>query len=77
MIAELEDLEKLAASEIFYPWRINAKEVLITQKEDEFIIPVADGTRTHSKAVTNRKERRFQWRTSRQTGRVSTNRIYR
>ena len=77
MIAELEDLEKLAASEIFYPWRINAKEVLITQKEDEFINPVADGTRTHSEAVTNRKERRFQWRTSRRTGRVSTNRIYR
>ena len=61
----------------FCPWRINAKEVLITQKEDEFIIPVADGTRTHSKAVTNCKERRFQWRTSRRTGRVSTNRIYR
>ena len=24
--------------------RINAKEVLITQKDDEFIFPVADGT---------------------------------
>ena len=67
MRAELEDLEKLDASEIFYPRRINAKEVLITQKEYEFIFPVADGTRTHSKAGTNRKERRFQWRTSRRT----------
>ena len=48
--------------------RINAKEVLITQKEDEFIIPVADGTRTHTKARTTRKERRFQWRSSKWTG---------
>ena len=34
---------KLNASEI-YPRRINAKEVLIRQKDDEFIFPVADGT---------------------------------
>ena len=61
MIADLEDLEKFDASEIFYPRRINAEEVLITQKEYEFIFPVADGTRTHSRAGTNRKERRFQW----------------
>ena len=41
LIAELEDLEGLDASEI-YPRRINAKEVLISQK-NEFIFPVADG----------------------------------
>ena len=43
LIADLEDLEKLDASEI-YPRRINAKEEDLTQKEDEFIFPVADGT---------------------------------
>ena len=43
LIADLEDLEKFDASEI-YPRRINAKEVLISQKDDEFIFPVADGT---------------------------------
>ena len=35
LIADLEDLEKLDASET-HPRRINAKEVLITQKGDEF-----------------------------------------
>ena len=43
LIADLEDLEKLDASNI-YPLRINAKEVLIRQKDDEFIFPIADGT---------------------------------
>ena len=41
MIADLEDLEKLGASEI-YLRRINAKEILIKQKDDEFIFPIAD-----------------------------------
>ena len=36
-------MENLDASEI-YPRRINAKEVLISQKGNEFIFPVADGT---------------------------------
>ena len=43
LIADLEELEKLDASEI-YPRRINAKEELISQKGEEFIFPVADGT---------------------------------
>ena len=43
MIADLEDFEKLEASEI-YPRRTYAKEVLIRQKDDEFKFPVADGT---------------------------------
>ena len=43
LIADLEELEKLDASEI-YPRRINAKEVLISQKGDEFRFPFADGT---------------------------------
>ena len=43
MTADLEELEILDASGS-YPRRINAKEVLITQKEDEFIFPIADGT---------------------------------
>ena len=43
LIADLEDLGKMDASEI-YLRRINAKEVLTTQKEDDFIFPFADGT---------------------------------
>ena len=43
LIADLEDFEKLDASEI-YPRRINAKEILIRQKDDEFTFSVADGT---------------------------------
>ena len=55
------------ASEI-YPRRIDAKEVLISQKDEEFIFPNADDTaklfvgkrlripRTHTKAGTNRKK---------------------
>ena len=43
LIADLLELQKLAASEI-YSRRINAKEVLISQKGEEFIFPVADGT---------------------------------
>ena len=43
LIADMEVLEKLDASGI-YPRRINAKEVLITQKGDEFKFPVADGS---------------------------------
>ena len=43
LIADLEDLEKLDASDI-YPQRINAKEVLIRQKDDELIFPIADCT---------------------------------
>ena len=43
MIADLEDSEKLDASEI-YPRRTNANEALITQKGDDIIYPVADGT---------------------------------
>ena len=42
-IAEIEDLEKLDASET-YPRRLNAKEVLITQKDREFMFLVADGS---------------------------------
>ena len=44
LIADLKkDLEKLDASEI-NPRRISAKDILITQKGDQFIFPVADGT---------------------------------
>ena len=43
LVADIEELEKMDASEI-YPRRINAKEVLISQKGDEIIFPVADGT---------------------------------
>ena len=36
-------MEKFDASEI-YPRRLNAKEVLITPKDGDFVFPVADGS---------------------------------
>ena len=39
----MEELSKLDGSD-FYPRRIDAKEVLIRQKDDEFIVSFADGT---------------------------------
>ena len=66
MIADIEELEKLDASD-FYPRRVNAKEVLIRQKGDEVIFPIAGWysktarkrlriPRTHSRAGIYRKE---------------------
>ena len=43
MKADLENLEMFDASDI-YPRRIKAKEVLISQKDDEFVFPFASGT---------------------------------
>ena len=83
LVADLEDLETLDASDI-YPRRIKANEVLISQEDDEFIFPIADGTAKLSKrdydfrAPTLRREQlvrsewRSQWRNSRRIGRVST-----
>ena len=82
LIADLEELEKMNASDI-YPRRINAKEVLIRQKRRWIQIPdciwyskiVRKRLRipnTHSKAVTDLKEWRSQWRKSWRIGRVST-----
>ena len=47
LTAEIEELEKLDASET-YPRRLNAKEVLITQIDGEFVFLVADGSATLS-----------------------------
>ena len=41
--ADVVDLEKLDASSI-YRQRINAKEVFISQKDDEVVFPFTDGT---------------------------------
>ena len=43
LIADIEELENLDASEM-YPRRLNAKEVLITHKDGEFVFLVADGS---------------------------------
>ena len=67
LTAEVEELENLDASEM-YPTKLNAKEVLITQKDGEFVFPVADGSakftrkrlqipRTHSETGIHRGER--------------------
>ena len=79
---------KIPYKSTIHPRRINAKEVLRSQKGDEFTFPVADGfskivrkrlriPRTHSEAGTTCKEWRTQGRTSRRTGEVSTWRIKR
>ena len=54
LIADIEELEKLGASEI-YPRRLNAKEVLITQKDGEFVFLVTDGS-----AKSSRRDYEFQ-----------------
>ena len=46
-----KELETLDASAI-YPRRINAIEVSISQKKDEFIFPVADGTQKYQEEAT-------------------------
>ena len=43
LTAEIEELEKLDASETF-PRLLTATEVQITQKDEEFVLPVADGS---------------------------------
>ena len=43
MVADIEKLEEMDASE-FHARRLNAKEVLMPMKDDNFIFPVADGT---------------------------------
>ena len=43
LLADIEELEKMDASEI-HPRRINAKEVLIPQMGEEFIFLIADGS---------------------------------
>ena len=43
MVADIEELEEMDASEI-YAKRLKAKEVLTPMKGDNFIFPIADGT---------------------------------
>ena len=42
LIADLEELETMDASEI-YSKRLNAKEVLFPNENGKFIFPIADG----------------------------------
>ena len=60
LIADLEDLAKLDASK-FYLRRINAKAVLIRQKDYEFIFPVADGTAKSSGRDYEFREPTLRW----------------
>ena len=43
MVADIEELEQVDASEFHAP-RVNAKEVLTPMEGDNFILPIADGT---------------------------------
>ena len=64
LIADLEDLEKLDASQIC-PRRINAKEDIPNCRwYSKTVRKRRRIPRTYSKAGTNREERRFQQRTS-------------
>ena len=42
MVADIEELETMDASEI-YSKRLNAKEVIFPKQNGEFIFPIADG----------------------------------
>ena len=42
MVADIEELETMDASEI-YSERLNAKEVIFPKEKGEFIFPIADG----------------------------------
>ena len=46
LVADLEELETLDASEI-YSKRLNVKEVIFPQEKGEFIFPIADGRIKH------------------------------
>ena len=54
LITDAEELENLDASEIYFG-RLNAKEVLRTPQNGEFVIPVADGS-----AKLSRRDYEFQ-----------------
>ena len=43
MVADIEELERMDASEV-HARRLNAKEVLTTMNGEEFMFPIADGT---------------------------------
>ena len=43
LVADIEELEKMDASEI-HAWRLNAKEVLTPMSGEKIIFPIADGT---------------------------------
>ena len=43
MVADIEELETMDASEI-YSERLNEMEVIFTKKKGKFMFPVADGT---------------------------------
>ena len=58
LIADIEELEKLDASEV-YTRRLNAKEVLITHKDGEFVLPVANGSANLSKRETTNSKHRL------------------
>ena len=60
MIADLEELENLEASEI-HPRRINAKGVLLRQEGEEFIFPVADCTAKLSVRDYDFRESTLRW----------------
>ena len=43
LVADIEELEQMDASEL-HARRLNAKEVLTSQRSGQFMFPVADGT---------------------------------
>ena len=60
LVADIEELKKLDASEI-HPRRLNAKEVLTTHKDWEFVFPVADGSAKLSGRYQEFQEPTLRW----------------
>ena len=75
MVADIEELETMDASEI-YAKRLNAKEVIYPKENGKFIFPVADGrikfvgrdqelrtsTLIRDQSNSRRRSKRFSWR---------------
>ena len=82
MVADIEELEKLDASQNLSQKTECKRSPDITQKYGEFVFSVADGSatlsgrlripRTNSETGIHREERESQRRLSRRKGRVST-----
>ena len=53
LIADLEELETMDASEI-YSKRLNAKEVIFPKENGKFVFPIADGRKHWRRSATEK-----------------------
>ena len=85
MVADIEELETMDASEI-YSKRLNAKEVILPTQNGKFIFPVADGrikfvggdqelrtsTLIRDRPNSRRSSERFSWRIRRVSSSITS-----